>query len=622
MDSYSEDRDRLKVRVVEYFSLGDGSQFNDHFYNIDVHVEGQHRQLDRCILDFVEMDRKLRKRYPRCRIAALPLAESTLQILCVELEKQERQRRSAQNAATAAASPMGGAGGGAQRGSTYTAEYVEQPLALDKSRGESSGGLASLFGGADGLFSSWGIGGRRSSRNSSSSDGRGWQATSKDSRSTAAAAKGGSGRSDSIPFAHEHPAHKEKADMSKIVPLLNTYLSSLLFTHELLVSEELCLFVDQEASAMTVQVSKIEPLSIHDILLLNEPQYQCIVRRREEVTVRIMNNQILLWRFATQEYDIAFSVELNGETKISYTRYNSHLAPVCGVLLVDDVVGSGRGSSSSGSITAGLESPLTSPPGKTAGAQGKGSSPRTLHSGSANNMCSLVFDNTYAKLHTKKLSWSARVVSIEDYQAAKEQAMEVQKERRKFELQRHAFRRQAIRIAARRSGVIHHTSSVVTDYMEEETVEQEELQHSCNRLQAEAIELNKAKQVAEAAAIDAAEDMRAAVAEAERRKSEAAAASAACHAEKDRCVLLEEQLNLLQVQLRDLAAAAQAKEDASSTLNRELQQKFALAELQRSELEVATSTALQQADSTIDLLDKQLKNAKQKLTEHGISCDL
>ena len=31
------------------------------------------------------------------------------------------------------------------------------------------------------------------------------------------------------------------------------------------------------------------------------------------------------------------------------------------------------------------------------------------------SICTLKFDNTYAKLHTKKLSWSARVVEVEEY---------------------------------------------------------------------------------------------------------------------------------------------------------------------------------------------------------------
>ena len=52
---------------------------------------------------------------------------------------------------------------------------------------------------------------------------------------------------------------------------------------------------------------------------------------------------------------IGFHCNLNGETKISYTRYNSHILPVCGVLLVDDVI------SSSGNFGDGYDEPDSSP---------------------------------------------------------------------------------------------------------------------------------------------------------------------------------------------------------------------------------------------------------------------
>ena len=57
--------------------------------------------------------------------------------------------------------------------------------------------------------------------------------------------------------------------------------------HELLVSDELIQFLDEEASSMAVDVRTLTPLSIHDILLLDEPIYKCIVRKKEEVTIQV-----------------------------------------------------------------------------------------------------------------------------------------------------------------------------------------------------------------------------------------------------------------------------------------------------------------------------------------------
>ena len=52
--------------------------------------------------------------------------------------------------------------------------------------------------------------------------------------------------------------------------------------------------------------------------------------------------------------------------------------------------------------------------------------------------------------------------------------MEVQKEKKQFELQRHLLRKLAIRVAANRSGVIH-VSNIEADYLEEENLGYREL---------------------------------------------------------------------------------------------------------------------------------------------------
>jgi hypothetical protein len=582
------DKRLLRVKVLNYFCQGEGLSYNDHFYLIDVEVENLHWQVDRCILDFVELDRKLRKRFPRCSFASLPIAEAALQALYVDLEKSEKLIERQQQSVPSSTMQ------------TSTTEYNEQPLnPSTNEKGTGSMFASSLLSGADGLLGLF-------FRNNS------------DDKPT--------GEGDHVDVSKVHNGNERALSsavavnpidqMAMKLPALNKYLSSVMNQHELLASDELSLFLDQEASAMTVQVAKIQPLSIHDILLLNEPEYKCIVRKREEVTIRIQTNQILLWRFATQDYDIAFSADLNGHTKVSYTRYPSHIAPVCGVLLVDEE--SLHTAQSAVPFPTTLDSPTKSPKEKA----------YLDNIGSLTNICSLVFDNTYAKLHTKKLTWSARVVSIDEYQAAKAQAMEVQKERRQFERQRHAFRRVAARVAAGRSGVIHsHHASVVSDYMEEETFEFQELQTACGRLTKEVetlslekIEANKARQIAESAATLSLETYKVN----ETKVAEAVAVATQCRLELEVERTLREthersyrdlvtQHNTMQIEYSDLTRISQqsaAELIALKARFKDIEHLYHSQTVEMQTTETAMTAALEQADTTITILEQQLTQAK------------
>jgi hypothetical protein len=76
------------------------------------------------------------------------------------------------------------------------------------------------------------------------------------------------------------------------------------------------------------------------------------------------------------------------------------------------------------------------------------------------------------------------VVSAEDFQSAKEQALEVQREKKKFEQQRYAVKRRAVRQAAVLSGVIY-GSTVVAEHAEEESSELHRLEGEVVRLSEE-----------------------------------------------------------------------------------------------------------------------------------------
>jgi chromosome segregation ATPase len=78
-------------------------------------------------------------------------------------------------------------------------------------------------------------------------------------------------------------------------------------------------------------------------------------------------------------------------------------------------------------------------------------------------------------VRTKQLTWSARVVQESEYQLARAQALEIQREKKKFEDQRHALRRCAVSHTAILSGAILNTS-IVSDHAHEEKMRIRELE--------------------------------------------------------------------------------------------------------------------------------------------------
>ena len=117
---------------------------------------------------------------------------------------------------------------------------------------------------------------------------------------------------------------------------LDKYLQDLLVKPEILGSDELLRFLDEEVRSVAVQEDPEEPLSVHDLLLINVAVNKCVVHRNEEYQYHIPRGHLILWRFSTLYYDIGFSVEMNGAVKVPYTRFSSHKAAVCGALEATD----------------------------------------------------------------------------------------------------------------------------------------------------------------------------------------------------------------------------------------------------------------------------------------------
>lgn len=118
---------------------------------------------------------------------------------------------------------------------------------------------------------------------------------------------------------------------SKIAALDN-YLMDLFLHADILVSDELILFLNNEAPTMLMSPVSLDPLSEYDLLLVNEALNTVSVSRRKEHQFRLRRGQFLLWAFSTNSYDIGFSVEMNDEIKVPYGRHKSHETAICGAV--------------------------------------------------------------------------------------------------------------------------------------------------------------------------------------------------------------------------------------------------------------------------------------------------
>ena len=95
----------------------------------------------------------------------------------------------------------------------------------------------------------------------------------------------------SLPKDHNQPSKTfrlvegERLDNSTLQ--LDQYLKKLLLLHEVLASDEILLFLDEEASSMSVDPNSLEPISVHDLLLLSENKHTVTVSREEEANFQM-----------------------------------------------------------------------------------------------------------------------------------------------------------------------------------------------------------------------------------------------------------------------------------------------------------------------------------------------
>ena len=253
----------LSVKVTDYYFVADGKCFDKHFFIINIIAENYNFSVDRSYVDFVELDRLLRKKFPESNLGILPLEESRTvkKTLLKEAALSSERKRSTLGAGLLTTT---------RNSLAYTRE--------------------SMMGG-DPSF----------------------------------------GSSPSFPIPEE-----SREDIGSKRYLLDKYLQDLLEKHEIIGSDEMMVFLDEERRNIAFTDEPDEPLNVHDLLLINVPVNKCVVHRTEEYQYHVPRGHLILWRFSTQYYDIGFSVEMNGAVKVPYTRCSSHKTPVCGILEVSD----------------------------------------------------------------------------------------------------------------------------------------------------------------------------------------------------------------------------------------------------------------------------------------------
>ena len=78
--------------------------------------------------------------------------------------------------------------------------------------------------------------------------------------------------------------------------LLDKYIQHIMSKHEIVGSEDLVRFLDEEKRSVVDNDDSEEPLSVHDLLLINVQVNKVVVHRSEEFQYHVPRGHLILWR--------------------------------------------------------------------------------------------------------------------------------------------------------------------------------------------------------------------------------------------------------------------------------------------------------------------------------------
>lgn len=260
-------------------------------------------------------------------------------------------------------------------------------------------------------------------------------------------------RQSSVTSPTPEPSRKpvKRTDMSEDISqrriALTQYLSQLFTLPEILHSQELLNFLDEESEDGD-EFTSFTP-STYDIIMGGEELITRTVTKDFEIPVELQSKQILVWRFITKHKDIGFSVVINNQCVIPYQRHNSHEVTIDGML-------------------------------------------------EATNDCTaiLIWDNSYSKMRSKTLSCAVKVLDPEDYESHQLSCAEISRERRHFERRRQALRAALIGSA---EALMHSPNVSVGSPVDKQSYATDELKAEIAQLRHEKASLQNALIDAEAA---------------------------------------------------------------------------------------------------------------------------
>jgi hypothetical protein len=400
----------VDMQIIDYYVVNEADTYDKHYFIIQVQVEDRKYTVDRSYVDFVELDRLLKKIHPESAVPHLPLrcfpsfsffffyfplflsfarAGPTIEKF---LSKEAANQQNGSAPGSSSASSSSGSGSG-------------------------SGGLFGFMG-----RSSFSM--TRESLLASPSVKATCLANTKELKI---------------------PENSTEIIRNRMGPL-TLYLTGIACYHELLVSYPFWNFLDEEYTSM-LDFTIPPTLTEFDLLLLNSPMNNCTVSRIESHNIDVPAGHFLLWRFRTAKYDIGFQIEINGKVKLPLTRYRSQDHTICGA------------------ITVPVDAIVTVKWNNTYAKRERIAFPPSFLLPSFSFSRSVFLSYSFV-VHSKTLTWSVRVVPREDFDRAKKQAIECEEEKHRYLEQRYALHRAALRHAATLSDIIH--GSIITAEYDEQ----------------------------------------------------------------------------------------------------------------------------------------------------------
>ena len=126
-------------------------------------------------------------------------------------------------------------------------------------------------------------------------------------------------------------------DLESYESLLNQYLQKILLCPELLLSEELLNFLD-EVEDFFAGPSEYSPVTLHDVLFgdIETKSITIPAGKIERINVPVESDGgVILYSFSSDMYDIGFSVEVDNNIRLPFSRMNSHVKDIKGSIKVN-----------------------------------------------------------------------------------------------------------------------------------------------------------------------------------------------------------------------------------------------------------------------------------------------